>query len=83
MEHISGNKSQIGSIEVPIDRQNPDEVRLGFPTFFAEELFLKKFWIEEPCFEKKNFFLNTKLFFNSKISNFLGISCLRGTQNFF
>jgi hypothetical protein len=26
MHHISGNKSPMGSIEVPIDREYPDEV---------------------------------------------------------
>jgi hypothetical protein len=31
MDHISGNKSAIGSIEVPIDREYPDEEPIKFP----------------------------------------------------
>jgi hypothetical protein len=31
MEHISGNKSPMGSIEVPIDREYQDEEHINFP----------------------------------------------------
>ncbi len=31
MDHISGNKNSIGSIEVPIDRAKPDEEPAKFP----------------------------------------------------
>jgi hypothetical protein len=31
MDHISGNKNTVGSIEVPIDRQYPYEVMVKFP----------------------------------------------------
>jgi hypothetical protein len=50
----------------PISSEN---VR-GSQPFFAEELFLTKFWIEEPYFEEKFFLGNPKLFFNNKISYF-------------
>jgi hypothetical protein len=31
MDHISGNKSPMGSIEVPIDREYPDKRPVKFP----------------------------------------------------
>ncbi len=31
MDHISGNISRVGSIEVPIDRVHPDEELVKFP----------------------------------------------------
>jgi hypothetical protein len=31
MDHISGNKNPIGSIEVPIDREYPNEEPVKFP----------------------------------------------------
>jgi hypothetical protein len=31
MHHISGNKSPMGSIEVPIDREYPHEEHINFP----------------------------------------------------